>query len=185
MREKLERDSGERKVRVPFDGNKKSFIFWQSKFKGKVNKEGFLPILDRSWKIPYMAEYNIIKAIPEADRTPDQIADAHAYKMNVCTYYELILLMDCTKTVGVVAWCIVNNNKTDKLPYGDAKAGYDEHNGKYQPVTSSDHSHLASNFAGEILKDSQHPSVWFSVLEQLQGEMNDINSDQGKWFLQK
>ena len=35
-----------------------------------------------------MAEYDTIKAIPEVDRTTDQIADARAYKMNVRAYYE-------------------------------------------------------------------------------------------------
>ena len=63
MSKKSERDSSERKVRIPFDRNENTFIIWQSKFKATANKEGFLLTLDGSWKIPSVSKYEAINRI--------------------------------------------------------------------------------------------------------------------------
>jgi len=113
---------------VEFNGTKKDWPAWSTKFLAKARRKGYKKIILGDETIPKDSE----TLDPSTDQDKIDIREG-----NEAAYEELLLAMDTSTKKGKVAFQIVKKCKTSDLKDGDSSLAWKSLVQKYQPKTVS------------------------------------------------
>ena len=146
----------ERITIIPFDGTKKQWKIWSTKFLARARRKGYKDIL-----------LGVETAPKDSAASPLSSADEKLKELNTLAYEDIVLSIDGNKPNGRVAFRLVETATKD-IADGNAREAWQKLSDKYQPDRAPNRVELKREFTNLKLKDaSQDPDEWITELEEL------------------